>query len=282
VLDTLNGSTTEVNVEVPADDRTNPVQEITVASGITEFSVSPDGKRILAAARGDVFLSPEKGGTTRRVVGNSGRDYGVTWLDANTGLYTTIEKGHRRIKQVKLDGTSRDFVVDESTDLMSPVVSPDGKMVAFHKGATELCLVDSEGKGMRTLLKSNFNDAYDGAPLVSWSPDSAFLAVSLIQGRRTLVSIVEAKSGKVTTIAKMVNRPQQGSVSVPQFTGNGRSLFFISPEYDAPDLYVVDLVPADITFSEDDLDKIDDTSKKEKPPVEVKVYEPNLEARLLL
>ena len=43
---------------------------------------------------------------------------------------------------------------------------------------------------------------------------------------------------------------------------------------------MVDLIPSDITFTEDDLDKIDDTSKKDKPPVEVKVYEPNLEARL--
>ena len=280
VLDTLDGQTKVVKVEVPADDRTNPFQEITVASGISEFSVSPDGKRILAAARGDVFLLPEKGGTTRRVVSNTGRDYGITWLDAKTGLYTTMEKGHRRIKQVNLEGVSRDFVSDDTADIMSPVVSPDGKMVAFHKGATELCLVDTEGKGMRTLLKGNFNDAYDGAPLVSWSPDNSHLAISIIQGRRTLVSIVDVKSGKVTTIAKMVNRPQRGSVSVPQFTGNGRSLFFISPEYDEADLYVVDLIPSDITFTEDDLDKIDDTSKKDKPPVEVKVYEPNLEARL--
>ncbi|MEI7576037.1 MAG: S41 family peptidase [Armatimonadota bacterium] len=280
VLDTVSGQTSEVKVEVPADDRINPVQEVTVSSGITEFAVSPDGKRILAAARGDVFLLPEKGGTTRRVVGNTGRDYGVTWLDAKTGLYTTMEKGLRRIKQVDLDGDSKDFLVDSTTDLMSPVVSPDGKMVAFHKGSTELCVADNEGKGTRTLLKANFTDAYEGAALVSWSPDSAYLAVSIIQGRRTLVSIIEVKSGKVTTVAKMVNRPQRGSVSVPQFTGNGRSLFFISPEYDNSDLYVVDLVPADVTFTEDDLDKIDDTSKKDKPAVEVKVYEPNLESRL--
>ncbi len=280
VLDTLNGQNTPVKVEVPADDRINPVQEISITTGVTEFAVSPDGKRVLAAARGDIFLLPEKGGTTRRLVGNPGRDYGITWLDAKTGLFTTLEKGHRRIKQVTTEGAIRDFVSDETTDIMSPVVSPDGKTVAFHKGATELCLVDSEGKGMRTILKANFNDAYDGAPLVSWSPDNAYLAVSIIQGRRTLVSLVEVKTGKVTTIAKMVNRPQQGSVSVPQFTGNGRSLFFVSPEYANPDLYVVDLVPADITFTEDDLDKIDEAPKKEKPPVEVKIYEPNLESRL--
>lgn len=280
VLDTLNGQSSLVKVEVPADDRINPVQEITVTSGVTEFSVSPDGKRILAAARGDVFLLPEKGGTTRRVVDNLGRDYSIAWLDAKTGLYTALEKGHRRIKQVSIDGGIKDFITDEKLDVMSPVVSPDGKMVAFHRGATEICVVESNGKGMRTLIKGNFNDAYEGAALVSWSPDNAYLAVSLQQGRRTLVSIVDVKTGKVTTVAKMVNRPQRGSVSVPQFTGNGRSLFFISPEYDNPDLFVVDLVPADITFSEDDLDKIDEAPKKDKPPVEVKVYEPNLEARL--
>lgn len=281
VYDNMQETSAEVVVTVPDDDRNNPIEDISLTGGIQQMAVSPDGKRVVAAARGDLFLLPEKGGTTRRLTTNTKRDYSPQWLDAKTVVYTAMEGFRRRLKTVSVDGTVKDFISDANVEVHSPLVSPDGKMVAFHKGDSEIWMSDTSGQGAKLLVKGNFRNALEsGAPTFSWSPDSKYLATTFLVGRRTDVGLVDLKSGKVTVVAKMVDRPQKGDVSVPQFLPNGRGLFFTSPEFDDPDLFIVDLVPQDITFSEDDLDKIDTPPSKEKPAVDVKVYEPNLNRRL--
>ncbi len=281
VLDTTTEATNEVVVTVPDDDRMNPTQEITLTGGIQQMSVSPDGKRIVAYARGDIFVLPEKGGTTRRLTTNPSRDFSPQWLDAKTMVYTAMEGTRRLLKSVGLDGVSKEFASDPKLDVHSSLVSPDGKMVAYHKGDSEIWVSDTAGQGARLLTRGNFRNALDsGSPVFSWSPDNKYIATTYLEGRRTDVALVDVKTGKKMVVAKMVDRPQKGDVSVPQFTSTGRNLFFTSPEFDEPDLFIVDLVPADLTFSEDDLDKIDNPPTKEKPAVDVKVYEPNLNQRL--
>lgn len=281
VYETDKDQSHEVVVTVPDDDRTNPVQEISLSGGIQQFSVSPDGKRIAASARGDIFMLPEKGGTTRRLTTNAGRDFAPQWIDAKTIVYTAMEGLHRRLKTVSTDGAVKDYIVDAGTDIHSASVSPDGKTVAYHKGDSEIWTCEPSGANPKLLTRGNFRNALDaGTPVFTWSPDSKYIATTYIEGRRTDVALVDAKTGKKTVIAKMVDRPQRGDVSVPQFLPNGRGVFFTSPEFDESDLFIVDLVPADLTFSEDDLDKIDTPPSKDKPAVEVKVYEPNLSQRL--
>ena len=281
VLDTAAETTSEVIVTVPDDDRINPMQEVSLTGGIQQMSVSPDGKRIAAYARGDIFLLPEKGGTTRRLTTSPMRDFNPQWLDAKTVIYTAMDGTLRHLKSVGIDGVIKDFASDPKLDVHSASVSPDGKMVAYHKGDSEIWVSDVTGIGTRLLVRGNFRNALDaGTPTFSWSPDNKYIATTFIEGRRTDVALVDLKSGKKMVVAKMVDRPQKGDVSVPQFLSSGRGLFFTSPEFDDPDLFIVDLIPADITFTEDDLDKIDNPPSKDKPPVEVKVYEPNLNQRL--
>ena len=281
VYDAAQDASKEVVVTVPDDDRMNPIQEVSVTGGVQQFSVAPDGKRIAAYARGDIFLLPEKGGTTRRLTTNPSRDYNPQWLDAKTIIYTSMEGIRRRLRTVSIDGMVRDFVADPTADVHSASLSPDGKWVAYHKGDSEIWIADNTGQGARLLIKGNFRNALDGGvPVFTWSPDNKYLATTFLEGRRTDVALVEIKSGKKTVIAKMVDRPQRGDVSVPQFLPNGKAVFFTSPEFEDPDLFIVDLVPADITFTEDDLDKIDTPPSKDKPAPEVKVYEPNLNQRL--
>ena len=281
VLDTAAETTSEVIVTVPDDDRNNPMQEISLTGGIQQMSVSPDGKRIAAYARGDIFLLPEKGGTTRRLTTSPMRDSNPQWLDAKTVIYTAMQGTLRHLKSVGIDGVIKDFASDPKLDVHSASVSPDGKMVAYHKGDSEIWISDTAGAGARLLVRGNFRNALEaGVPVFSWSPDNKYIATTFLEGRRTDVALVDLKSGKKMVVAKMVNRPQRGDVSVPQFLSSGRSLFFTSPEFDEQDLFIIDLVPADITFIEDDLDKIDNPPSKDKPPVEVKVYEPSLGQRL--
>jgi tricorn protease len=280
VVDTATGTDTLLTVEVPGDQQINPMQELSMAGGVDQFAVSPDGKRTVVASRGDLFILPEKGGTTRRLTTNLGRDSSPVWLDAKTVLYSAMEGGNRRLKTVGIDGKTQDFLVGTNQDLVTPTLSPDGTMVAFNRGDNEIVLSSPKGENAKVIARGDFTDALQGANVFTWSPDSKYLAAAMVKGRKTEITLIEVATGKLTVVATMVNRPQRGNVTTPQFTPNGRSLFFASPEYDESDLYVVDLVPADITYSEDDLDKLDEEKKKDKPANAVEVYLPNIEQRL--
>lgn len=279
VYNTFEETDAEISVTVPEDSRSNAMTEVTVTQA-QAFSVSPDGKRIAAMARGEIFLLPEKGGTTRKLTTNPGPDQVPVWLDAKTILYTASEGGRRRIKSVTTDGVVSNFISDPSDNIHSPSVSPDGKWVAYHKGPEEIWVADNTGSGARKLATGNWFDSLStGAPFFTWSPDGKYIAANFIEGSRTNVGLIEVKSGNVTTVARMVNRPQRGDVSIPQWLPTGKTLFFVSPEYDENDLYLVDLVPTDPTFTEDDLDKIDSPAAA-KPSNETRIYLPNIERRL--
>jgi tricorn protease len=280
VLDTQTNSDKEIEVTVPSDERFNPMVEVSVAGGVNGFAVSPDGKRIAASARGEVFMLPERGGTTRKMTSNPGRDYSPTWLDTKTIVFTAMENGKRVLKTVTIEGSTKIFQEDAKFDVHNPSLSPDGKTLAFHKGDTEVWTCDLTGSNARLLAKANFSDSVDGSAQFSWSPDSKYVSMGQIVGRKVAVNLIEVATGKSVTVANMVHKPQKGGLGVPVFLANGRGLIFTSPEFEDRDLFIVDLVPADITFTEDDLDKIDEAPKKEKPPVEVKVYLPNIEQRL--
>ncbi|HEY0868278.1 MAG TPA: S41 family peptidase, partial [Fimbriimonas sp.] len=51
-------------------------------------------------------------------------------------------------------------------------------------------------------------------------------------------------------------------------------------EFEEQDLFVVDLMPQELTFGEDDLDALDEPKKEDKKEVKVEVYEPGIEYRM--
>jgi tricorn protease len=281
LLDVETGADKLVSVEVPDDARTNPVQPISLDSGVTDYAVSPDAKRMAIVVRGELFLVPEKGGTTRKLADHVGLDYQPVWLDAKTILYVaTGEHSKRELRTVTVDGSVKTFESDPTLDCMHPSVSPDGKQVAFQRGGTEIDLVPAIGGVPKTLIKANLQDALDGdGSVLSWSPDSKWVAMAIGVERREDITLIQAETGKTVVIAKLALRPDQGGSSTPKFLPNGKGVYFLSAQYGKPDLFLVDLIPQEPTFTEDDLDKID-APKPEKPDNHVEVYEPGIDERL--
>ncbi len=276
VMDVGAGDARKIDIDVPSDQRTNPNVELTLATGLSEYAVAPDGKRTVIGVRGELFLIPEKGGTTRRLTKNVGVDDSASWLDAKTILYVAAAQDSKReLRTVSLEGESKVFLSDPQ-DLLHPSVSPDGKMVAFHRGITEICVIPATGGTPKVISKGNFVDSLRGQTTAfSWSPDSKWLVIDKPTDRGSNV-VAQAVDGSKEIV---VARTARGVSSPPQFLPNGKGVYFTAQEYTEADLFVVDLVPADTTFSEDDLDKID-APKADKSAVSVEIYEPWIERRM--
>jgi tricorn protease len=274
LYDERTGTTRQVNVSMPSDARDNPVLDTVLTSGVQEYAVAPDGKRIVIVVRGDLWLIPERGGTTRRLTDFAGFDGQPVWLDPRTIAFVSARTGKRELYTVDLEGNLKTLASD-LRDLTSPALSPDGKTLAFHRGDREIVTMPVAGGPMRTVATGGFIEAMRGARQFSWSPDSKWLVYQQATERSTVVRCVNVESGERVEIARLARGGTR-----PQFLPNGRGVFFTAFDREESDVHVVDLVPAGLVFTEDDLDRIGAPAERPEAQVTVWIDPRGIERRL--
>jgi len=274
-LDTASGKGSRLLIEVADDQRTNPESELTHTSGVTGYAIAPNSKRIVLVIRGDLFLIPERGGTTKQLTTHPANDEQPVWIDARTILFVTGRNGHRELMTVDVDGKEKLFLSDR-LDLVSPQLAPDGKTLAFHRGMREIVVMPVTGGTPKAVFIGAFGDALRGGTSFSWSPDSAWLAIDAPTDRGSRLVLKEVASGREIVGAQLA----RGISGTPRFLPNGKGVYFSAAEYENSDLFVVDLIPAEITFSEDDLEKIDTPRGTKTTPVRVEIDAYGIEDRM--
>lgn len=265
VLDLKTNVTRRLAIEAPDDGRVNPVTELTLTTNATDFVASPNGRRMVAVIRGDLWLMPERGGTTRRLTTSLGLDNQPVWLDDKTILFVTGRNGKRELMTVTIDGAEKPFLSD-ALDLSAPVLSPDGKTIALHRGHNEIVTVPAAGGTPAVVVSGFFTDGLRGAPAFSWSPDSAYLAMEVPNSRGSTIQLVKLADRSVIEVTRT---PRGGST--PVFLPNGKGLLYELVDEDGVQLRIVDLAPLPVEFTEDDLDRIDEKKEEKKEPVAVQV-----------
>ncbi|MBI1755832.1 MAG: PD40 domain-containing protein [Fimbriimonas ginsengisoli] len=277
VYDAVAAKPTKIEVDVPIDQRSNPVSDLELTSGVQDFAVAPDGKRLALAVRGDLYVIPEKGGFTRRLTTNAGFDGQPVLLDPKKILYVAGDAGHRELMTVTIDGKRESFLKDPK-DLTHPSLSPDGKTVAFLRGTDEIAVIPVAGGTPKVVIEGSFNESLLGDTPFSWSPDGKWLVVDVQTPLASSeVTLVEVGGERRVVVARTAR-----GAGVPQFLPNGKGVFFLANEYGSQvDLFVVDLTPQELVFTEDELDKPVDKpeAKKPEPPV-VEVDPVGIERRL--
>jgi Tol biopolymer transport system component len=126
--------------------------------------------------------------------------------------------------------------------------SPDGKTLAFSGqagGISDLYLLDLATGTVRQLTNDKYADIQP-----TWSPDGKMLAFSTDRGPATnfttlTYSPLELATYDIATGKISVFSPfGRGKHINPQFSPDGRSLFFISDQDGFPDIYRLDLATA--------------------------------------
>lgn len=281
VTDLKTKQSRELVVSAPADARRNPVQEFRLTTGVEDADVSPNGKLAVIQVRGDLFLLPAGGGTTRQLTTSVRPDSNPQWLDDDKLVFQATEVGGKKVLMtLTKDGKSSVFH-SEAMDCMNPVLSPDKKWLAFHRGNREICVMPAGGGSPVVVAEGEFSGAYQGGISFSWTPDSAWLATD-VQGERSVGLYLVSRDGQ-----KRIEVTRAGkSASTPVVSADGK--FFLYSGIEGNDYseirnsrssgFIVDLVPQTVTFDEDDLDKMDQ-KPDEAEAVKVEVREKGLKDR---
>ncbi len=216
-----------------------------VSGGVSDFSVSPDGKEVAFISRGEVFVSTVDGKITKRVTGTPELERFVEFApDGKSIVYASERDGRWQIFQSKKTRKEEPLfyastlieespLVSNANDNYLPKFSPDGKKLAFVENRRTLKVLDiATAKTITLLTPEQLFHMRDGDQYFEWSPDSKWLLASY---RPTManseVVLLDAEGKK-----PMANLTQSGYNDYsPKWVNGGKQILWFSNRHGMKD-----------------------------------------------
>ncbi|HEX2270127.1 MAG TPA: S41 family peptidase, partial [Pyrinomonadaceae bacterium] len=178
-LDTESGKAAEVSITRRGASSGPSVERARLNDRFSELQLSPDGKKVAFVVRGEVFAaSSADGGDAARVSNSAAEEYQVTWApDSRRLVYVSNREGTPHLYLYDFNNNTETQLTRDAADDSTPRFSPDGKLLAFIRGARELRVMDLANKQERVVVTAFF----DRPPMIGdrpfvWSPDGKWLA----------------------------------------------------------------------------------------------------------
>ena len=233
LLDVTNGKNHKIDIQIKTDVPEVRPDLINVKDYIQGFDCSPDGKRALIVARGEVFTVPQKNGPTRNLTGSSGiREQDAVWSpDGKTIAYLGDKSGELEIYLVdpRAQKEPRQLTTHQNGYRHTLRWSPDSKKIAFTDQTLRCYVLDVETGKISVVDKAEYEHIDVSLKLkpiydFTWSPDSRYLAYSKMNADLVYqLYIYELQANKTHHVGNGLFNDFQ-----PAFSQDGRRLFFVS------------------------------------------------------
>ena len=230
LLDPATGKNARVSIRLPGDRRLARPEFVSVGDKIRDFHLSPEGKRALFSARGEVFTVPAEKGNTRNLTQSSGaHDRAPVWSpDGKRIAWLSDATGEYEIWLAASDGRTppERLTTDGAVYRFGPSWSPDSKKLVFSDKDLKLFWVDVATRKVTLADRATENEIQD----YTWSPDSRWLAYSKADKQGlSQVYIHRVGSDQVTRVTSEMTDSTE-----PVWDPNGRYLYFLSNRDLAP------------------------------------------------
>jgi tricorn protease len=223
-FDLASNQTDQINIFINDDKVSGRCEIKDVSENITNYEISPDGKRALFGARGEVFTVPAEEGPTRNLTNTSGvHERNSKWSpDGKWIAYIADKTGEDEIYIVDQAGSKEPIQITKGGETYKYQIywSPDSKKLLWGDRRNRLRYVDIKTKKIKDVHQSNFWEIREYA----WSPDSKWICFIRTQSDwmtdMYLYNVDQDKTFKVTD-----GKFQSSS---PTFSSDGKYLFFVS------------------------------------------------------
>ena len=195
-----------------------------VSRNISDFEISPDGKRAVFSARGDVYTVPAKEGSVRDLTRTPGiREKLVAWSpDGRWIAYVSDRTGEDEIYISPQDGMGAEQQITNGYKgfKFQPVWSPDSKKIAWADKDLTLWWVDINDKKPVQITKNKYFEIQN----YSWSPDSKWIAFDEnAENNYSVVKLYSLADRKITPVTTSMTNS-----NTAVFDPEGRYLYFLS------------------------------------------------------
>ena len=285
-LYTINSDGTNLNklsIDVASDYKLDPYEWKTLTSKASEFSVSPNGKYVVLAVRGDIFVTEndKDKSLTVNLTKSPSREENPQWVNDSTLVFVSDEAGQFDIYAVSSSDKNQtnlfkslkhkiERITDTDKDESSLSMSPDGKMIAFVRGNGQFITaqIDKNGKISDEKILS---DDWAAPEDISWSPDSKWLAYSKADLYFNNEIYIQAADNSHEAVNVSMHPRTDAQ---PFWSADGSKLGFVSERNNRDaDIWFVWLKKADWEKTQQDWEEIEKPEEKKDKKDSTKVKE---------
>jgi len=226
-LDPKTGKTHVVTVTATGDFPWMMPRWEDVTPQMTNISLSPTGKRILAESRGEIFTIPAEKGDVRNLTHSSGSaERDPAWSpDGKYVSYFSDKSGEYRLVVEEQDGLKppREIVLEKPTHYYTPAWSPDSKKILFTDTNVRIWVLDVESGKAKVVGNDPWMVPQRTLDPV-WSPDSKWIAyASRLKSLYHAIFVANVDTGET----RQVTDNLADAVS-PAWDASGKYLWFLA------------------------------------------------------
>ena len=176
--DLAGGQAAPVPIEIKEDFASGRSALVDASKHIESVSPAPDGQRVIAVARGDIYSAPGKDGTPRNLTKTSNaHERDAVWSpDGKWIAYNSDATGENELYVRSQDGKGEPQQLTKGADTYyyRAIWSPDSKKLLWADRLQRLRYVDVASKAITHVDQDKYGEisGYD------WSPDSQWIAWS--------------------------------------------------------------------------------------------------------
>jgi tricorn protease len=191
LLDLATRQSRAVPVRIPGARPLIRTQAVDAARFIQSWNVSPNAKRAVVQARGDVWTLPAEKGSPRNLTRTSGvAERDPSWSPCGRWIaYFSDESGEYELYITQSDGRGETRQLTSAGDCFkyNPQWSPCSKYIVFTDKTSSIWMVEVENDELRFVDKDPWGRGggrNGGSLRVSWSHDSRWITYAKTQDRR--------------------------------------------------------------------------------------------------
>lgn len=225
LYDLATGKTDKLNITISEDFSSGRHKQTDASKAINSYAISPDGKRAVLGARGEVFSVPAKNGVVRNLTQTSNaHERNVEWSpDGKWISYLSDQTGEDEVYIRKQDGSepAKQLTKGGGSYKFNPVWSPDSKLILLADRNQDLYYIEV-ASGKKTAIVHNDHREIDD---YVFSPDNKWIAYTEPGRAREFETI---KLYNIDTKKFVQITDNWYNSSQPTFSPDGKLLYFVS------------------------------------------------------